>query len=98
MRLPLSEKTLTPTPAPAVGYSGAGFSWRDSGFCDVCWGMAFKTGKSQIRFGGVLALVGNLGLLYHPDPLARLMMLPLVLVGLYHVMAGNKRDKRERLK
>ena len=25
MRFPLSEKTLTPTPAPAVGYSGAGF-------------------------------------------------------------------------
>ena len=60
--------------------------------------MAFKTGKSQIRFGGVLALVGNLVLLYHPDPLARLMILPLIAVGVYHVMAGNKRQKRERFK
>ena len=30
IRLPLSEKTLTPITAPAVGYSGAFFSWRDS--------------------------------------------------------------------
>ena len=77
---------------------GRVFLWRDSVFCGVYWGMAFKTGKSQIRFGGVLALVGNLGLFLHPDPLARLMMSPLVFVGLYHVMAGNKRDKRARLK
>ena len=67
-------------------------------FCGVYCGMAFKTGKSQIRFGGVLALVGNLGLFLHPDPLARLMMSPLVFVGLYHVMAGNKRHNRERSK
>ena len=67
-------------------------------FGGVYWGMAFKTGNSQIRFGGALALVGSLGLFLHPDPLARLMMSPLAFVGWYHVMAGSKRAERERLK
>ena len=68
-------------------------------FCDVYWGMAFKTGRTQQRFGGVLAFVGNLVLFYYPDPLTRLIIgAPLAFVGLYHVLAGYKRYKRERLK
>ena len=59
--------------------------------------MAFKTGRTQQHFGGGF-LVGNLVLFYHPDPLAKLMMLPLGLVGMYHVLAINKRHNRERLK
>ena len=60
--------------------------------------MAFKTGRAQQRFGGVLALVGNLVLFYHPKPIAGVMMIPLLLVGGYHSWAGYKRYKRERLK
>ena len=35
MRFPLFEKPLTLISASAVGYSGAGFLWRDSAFCGV---------------------------------------------------------------
>ncbi len=60
--------------------------------------MAFKTYKTQQRFGAVLVLVGNLVIFYHPKPIAGVMMIPLLLVGGYHSWAGYKRYKRERSK
>ena len=60
--------------------------------------MAFKTYKTQQRFGAVLLLVGNLVVVYHPDPLAGVMIQPLSFVDLYYMWAGYKRYKRERSK
>ena len=51
---------------------------------DVLWrvlGMAFKTYKTQQLFGYALVVVGWSVIYYHPEPIAGVMMLPLILVG-----------------
>ena len=53
MLFPRPEKT--PIPAPAVGYSGAGFLWRNSGFCGVIRGMP-ETSSSRTWFETVFEL------------------------------------------
>ena len=71
--------------------AGFGVLWR-------VLGMAFKTYKTQQGFGAVLLWVGTLVVVYHPDPLAGVMIQPLSIVGLHHMWAGYKRYKRERSK
>ena len=67
----------------------------------VLWrvlGMAFKSAKTQQLFGYALVVVGWIVIYYHPEPIAGVMMLPLMLVECYHTWAGYLRHKRERSK
>ena len=98
MRLPRSKWTLTPASAPTVGYSGAVFCVAGFGVLWRVLGMAFKSVKTQQLFGYALVLVGWIVIYYHPEPIAGVMLLPLMLVGGYHTWAGYLRHKRERSK